>query len=73
MLQASVIHGLGLDWPPPLGISDGVTLGWSLTSQSPNKDAFLNLHLCVALLETRGGNRCVNLSTTNDRPARLAL
>lgn len=53
--------GLDYSWPPPLGVSAGVSLAWTLIGPSPNKAPFLNLHLCVALLETRGVNRCVNI------------
>lgn len=61
MLQALIIHGLSLHWPTPPGISADVSSGWTPIGPSPNKAAFVNLHLCVALLETRGVNRCVNV------------
>lgn len=57
MLQALIIHGLR-HWEYLLA---SPWLGPWLIGPSPNKAPFLNLHLCVALLETRGVNRCVNI------------
>lgn len=51
----------GRRWPTPPGISADASSGWTPIGPSPNKAAFVNLHLCVALLETRGVNRCVNV------------